>query len=680
MGIRIRAHKIEVDTEKGTYGVDLRYKTKGLTVIRAENSQGKSTILNSIIYALGMDAIVTAKHNSYLPFAVRKEIDTENGILPVLSSRVFVEIENDSGEIRTIVRQIHDENINYFKKITCFDGPILTAEKITSHSKQDFHVRESGSATQKHGFHSWLADFIGIELPEVEKYQGSNTPLYIECLFPLYFIEQKAGWTNIQNTMPNHYGIKNAKTRALEFVLGLDIAKTEKQLREIDSHISQIKQDWANEIESTNKLCQAVGAIAEDIPPTPTNSWPPTPSPIPVIDNGTGEIERLSDYIEKLVHNLDELETQTIPIIKDSINSLEESLRKKENELLKLEATIRLSNSLVEESEENIALMEQRLISIQEDIAQTSDVLILKRVKGNAAEHLSRDVCPTCAQSYDGTLLTQSNGIAMTPEDHLSLQKEQKKTIILMLNNEKRMLEAKSLSLKERRKDASRIRNEIQILREDLVSDGRAPSIEAITKRYSLKSRIGELQSTAKEFRLLMARFGDLATLYNKRLADKKKIKKGLSEMDSKKLNRFSELVREHLILYGFKSFAPDRLDLSPITYHPEVDGLDWYYDASASDNIRAIWAYTLALMELSQEFSLNHFGFVIYDEPRQHSAKKDSLRSFIEKASKIGEAGKQVIIATSEESVEIEAAHKGSTWKLINYGETEKTLSLLSE
>ena len=43
-------------------------------------------------------------------------------------------------------------------------------------------------------------------------------------------------------------------------------------------------------------------------------------------------------------------------------------------------------------------------------------------------------------------------------------------------------------------------------------------------------------------------------------------------------------------------------------------------FGSSASDNIRAIWAYTLALLHTSIDTGGNHPQIIIYDEPAQHS------------------------------------------------------------
>ncbi len=44
------------------------------------------------------------------------------------------------------------------------------------------------------GFHNFLAKFIGYQLPEVNGSDQRRVTLYLECLFPFFFVEQISGW------------------------------------------------------------------------------------------------------------------------------------------------------------------------------------------------------------------------------------------------------------------------------------------------------------------------------------------------------------------------------------------------------------------------------------------------------------------------------------------------------
>ena len=69
----------------------------------------------------------------------------------------------------------------------------------------------------------------------------------------------------------------------------------------------------------------------------------------------------------------------------------------------------------------------------------------------------------------------------------------------------------------------------------------------------------------------------------------------------------------------------------------------------SASDNIRVIASYAIAMLELAREFATNHPNLLILDEPRQQSLSKVSFREIFERLSRCANSNQQVIIATSE-------------------------------
>ena len=84
--------------------------------------------------------------------------------------------------------------------------------------------------------------------------------------------------------------------------------------------------------------------------------------------------------------------------------------------------------------------------------------------------------------------------------------------------------------------------------------------------------------------------------------------------------------------LFGFSESSVDEISISQSTLRPEHNGYDIIAETSASDYIRTIWAYTLALLELgaNNELNVNHCGFVVFDEPRQHEARTQSLFDLI--------------------------------------------------
>ena len=86
------------------------------------------------------------------------------------------------------------------------------------------------------------------------------------------------------------------------------------------------------------------------------------------------------------------------------------------------------------------------------------------------------------------------------------------------------------------------------------------------------------------------------------------------------------------------------------------IDKFDMKFDSSASDNIRAIWSYTLALLQTSKQYRGNHPGLIIFDEPTQHSIGADDAKAFFEKIVSL-QGQCQIIIGITVNTEEIKSA-----------------------
>ncbi len=94
-----------------------------------------------------------------------------------------------------------------------------------------------------------------------------------------------------------------------------------------------------------------------------------------------------------------------------------------------------------------------------------------------------------------------------------------------------------------------------------------------------------------------------------------------------------------------------DEISISKETYLPVIEEFDMKFDSSASDNIRGIWAYTVALMQVSMEKGGNHPNVLIFDEPNQHSIVPENMSSFFESILNLGNACQTIVGITIKDS-----------------------------
>lgn len=81
-----------------------------------------------------------------------------------------------------------------------------------------------------------------------------------------------------------------------------------------------------------------------------------------------------------------------------------------------------------------------------------------------------------------------------------------------------------------------------------------------------------------------------------------------------------------------------------PIVQHSENIEEDIRSDSSASDFIRCLWAYYITLLAIGP----NHPGFLVMDEPCQHSMKEQSLKNLFKECAKLSD--KQIILFCSSQ------------------------------
>ena len=222
MTLRLRHLRLRASTSGGLYGADIQFGP-GLTVIWADNTKGKSTCMQGMLYALGLERMLSPRREIPLPHAMTSYLETDTKERhAILESHVSLEIENSASQIVTVRRAVKSTMDN--RLISVDFGPTLTDANAKAR-RRNFFVVDPGAAQREDGFHYFLEQFLGWKLPQVRRYDSADGKLYLETIFPLFWVEQKAGWSTIPAAIPTYLRIRQVHNRAIEFIMDLDVHK-----------------------------------------------------------------------------------------------------------------------------------------------------------------------------------------------------------------------------------------------------------------------------------------------------------------------------------------------------------------------------------------------------------------------------------------------------------------------
>lgn len=672
LGLTLVDLKIRVRTNNGIFGVDIPF-SPGLNILRAENSSGKSTCVNAVAYALGLEAVLGPSRKKPFPRSVTKALrhlkpsdasgSNEASVPESYVNHSYVElvVASSDGIEATITRDI--EGLPN-KVIVTFDG-----------ESKDYFLGTSGpavgSAKSNNGFHYWLERFIGWKMPSLTTYDGKPTRLYLECLFPLFFIEQKRGWSEIQANTPTQYGIKNLKKSAIEFCLGLEDYDKQNKVDQLKLEIKDLESLWEANQSSVSALAEFTNTKLHINYELDVKVDYADPFSLFVIESNA-EIE-LKSIIKGLSDRIASYGNNHKPW--PMSDALEERLTEYRAVSRKVEFYSQQEDSLLL----SIAKVDKKTNQINYDLDRYRQLKRLRDVGSSRELDIKITHCPICNSEMLETFGSIQKGISpLSIEQNIDYLKNQ-------LDFYSGIKERQKNELDIVRKDSIRIKERIKLIEADIVSlrNSEASHLALFVDDNSIRQRI-ELESSLRD----LIKIESQLDRYNARARDIYKDLKLTSEalviaekaasksISSIIINRLEDALKNSLNSFGYDRSNLDYIKISKQTLRPELDGYDIVADSSASDYIRIIWSYTLALMELGVEFeNVKHSGFVIFDEPRQHEASKKSFNSLLSKSSAMSKLGGQVFIATSISVEELMACNLDESVNVIIFNDGEYIL-----
>lgn len=631
--LKINAIKIDITTVDGEYGFEQTFE-KGLNIIRGNNSSGKSSMFQAILYALGLEELLGGRNEKTMQSVLKDMVEYPDGVFhKILQSHVYLEILNN--DTITVKRSIISPNESS-KLIDVYHGALLTGSNKNL-KKQSMYIHDKGGASDNtFGFHFFLADFLNWEMPEVTNVQGQYTRLYIQQIAPGFIVEQKSGWADFFATMPN-YGIKQAASRVIEFLLNMDIFDIQKKKQEIGYKEERLREQWKNVFFQMDGISRDSRFKLQGVTEKPALINEDEICLIKDTEFGSIGIE------DELSNNKHEY----LLLCNDKIKSVGENIEVNEKQLKKLQDTLNLKSlqyDLISSdytvSEEQLKQYERQLQEVKSDLIKNKNALKVVGLGGEIGSEVSASICPTCHQHIEDTLLPQDvKQVPMRLDDNIKYLESEKMMIEKYIEGQRNILKEKQRKQDLLREELSEIRTNIRRIKADLTTDSRMPSVAEIERRLNLKKRIEFFEKRIEEFEDLKKQIKSLSFEYKTILTEKKRINDGYSDNDIKKIKEVENNFRESIRDFQYESKPVNTISISQENYLPltKLDTGEIYnirFDSSASDFIRCLWAYYISLMQTSIRYQGNHPKLLMFDEPKQQDMSEEGFRVFLHKLS----------------------------------------------
>ncbi|MFJ5562876.1 hypothetical protein [Lysinibacillus xylanilyticus] len=656
--------KLDVLTIEKRFGKKINFIDR-LNIIRAENTKGKSSVINSLLYVLGMEELLEGKNAKTMKPALKERIKiSDETELDVVESKVHLKIMNNNKERIEIVRWVKSkEQDERLIKVKFLDEP--------SREPEDFYVHLSGSATAKKGFHKFLIDFLNIELPLVATYSENEIPLYLQTIFPYFFIEQKKGWQGFYSSVSGGYKIRDVSKRAFEYLLDMDILKNQKKREELKFKKISINNKWSNLIKSFEILADKAKGYFDNLTETPQESFDVNF----YIYDKNGKAIQLQDKIKELNKNISEFSFSKVQFIGEVNEKHEVELRKYELELLVLQGELDVARKELSLEKKNFSDMNETKISLENDLENNIEASKLYKLGADVFDENISEICPVCSQHYEDSLISNRDILTLSLSDNISFIKEQISTLKFGIIQTLNIIKNKERKLNRIEEVVSVYRKRIQLIKSELSDNPKLLSEKELEKLVEMKFEHKVLIQFYEEYEGYKKELDIVKEEWNEYLSEKESLpKEYFSELDKAKLIYFEKEFKKLLTRVGFSSVDVNQITISLDKYVPQVYGFDIKFDASASDNIRVIWSYTIAIALTSLKFGGNHPGFIVFDEPGQQQMSFESQKELFDL---LMGYNLQSIVGTSVDASEIHNFFKGKDSALVKINEFNQSYVL---
>lgn len=637
---------VVLDKDKKLFGFDFKLFS-GLNIISGENSGGKSTTLSCIYYCLGMEQLLGGYNEDSISDSLKKDFKYNNTTYQVFDSYTEIEIENEKKEtaiIKRVIKSAYNEKTNIVE-ISLNGGAF---EKKFLHSQ--------GDTNQDEGFYNWLSVFTSVHIPVfITEDNKERKILYLQHIFASAFVEQTKGWSDFFAQLPYFSTTKKPKQKIVEYVLGLKGLSEEFALDVLKEKEALQKRKWNEQVESFKIVASHYNYDVPNLSDQFDSSLKPAKiDQLPLqTEDENGTKTTIVDAIEKLKRELVRL--QRANTIDSVIEPQKLELSKKHTEIKEKIEKLKSQFEKIETEKINETSKESKYGDIIKQLNKEINTLEgLKKINNYQGIELKEiDNCPVCNSSlnYD-TEVVLKNLDKIDSTNSIVFYKSEKALYESYLENSSKLRERYNKIILYYRDQIAENQKLLDEINKELTSDSRIPSRSSITEEITIKFEVDKLIKINESFAILKS---DLKAIAEE-LADVRFKKNAISEnksADGLIVDDFKKNFIELLKSFGYPKEVLNRIqiqDEEPSKLLPVIKNFGENVPqpirlkSSASDFIRALWAYYLALLIKGK----NHVGLLVFDEPGQHAMKLDSMKALI-KATKVIK-DKQVILAISKD------------------------------
>jgi hypothetical protein len=649
--MKFKKLKVKIFTDDKLYGYEYEFN-EGLNIIRGDNSSGKSTLVNSLLYSLGMEELIGSKGANSLPYALKTYFNLNGKRVDILESVVLVEVENQEGVIKTFKRHIISQDKNS-KLVEVIHGNYLTHREKKSFESSFTFVHDPGSAIDiELGFFAFLEKFIGLNLPTVTNNKGGDTKLYLQTIFSALFVEQKRGWTDYIANTP-YYPIPSMREKIVSYLLNLDKFKDEKSLDAYISKRNKISSKWSEISTSIKLLLEANSLSVRGLSSSPSIDFR---TELVNIGEGQGDDFKIArtiiDELATALTKTDKIDKKQLSTSSPDFIEKIESTRNRISELLTVH---KMCGDEVRINESKHKQYKSILSNILEDLKKNK---LTKKVNEFGADFklkVAKGECGVCLNPIGDTLAPPNSlSMPMSIDENIKHLDSQKKMIESLLIGLDKNIQRDKSSLTKVSREINEKKAELVSLKRDIKSLSEITETD-VRFKINLENRYKSLNILVEKIDELLAIQKELSVDYKNCLSEIRKLNQyEMSWSDKEKIVKFESKFRTLARNFDYRSAEVDEININTTTLVPylqdielkSVSSTDIKSDSSASDFVRLIWAYLISIYQVSDSDKGNHPGVLLFDEPAQHSMSSKSVNSMLKVLSEL--KGVQSIVAAS--------------------------------